>query len=67
MLSVRGRELARVPSPRGALQRPISAADLAAKVADLCGDRLRGVLGDLDAPAANVLAAAGLRAGHAAP
>jgi 2-methylcitrate dehydratase PrpD len=61
VLSIGGRELARIPCPRGAPERPASAADLAAKLADLAGDRLDGVLDDLDAPAARVLDAAGLR------
>ena len=61
VLSAGGRELARVPCPRGAPQRPASAADLAAKLADLAGDRLAGVLDDLDAPAGRAMDAAGLR------
>ncbi|MGO9751334.1 MAG: MmgE/PrpD family protein [Solirubrobacteraceae bacterium] len=61
VLTVQGRELARVRCPRGAPDRPIAAADLAAKVADLCGDRLHGILENLGAPAANALLAAGLR------
>jgi 2-methylcitrate dehydratase PrpD len=56
-----GRELARVPSPRGAPERPVGAAELAGKVADLAGDSLDGVLHALHAPAAAVLDAAGLR------
>jgi len=61
MLSAGGRELSRIPCPRGAPERPASASDLAAKLADLAGDRLEGVLHDLDAPAARALDAAGLR------
>jgi len=61
MLSAGGRELSRIPCPRGAPERPASASDLAAKLADLAGDRLKGVLHDLDAPAARALDAAGLR------
>jgi 2-methylcitrate dehydratase PrpD len=57
------RELARIPCPRGAPERPASAADLAAKLSDLAGDRLDGVLDDLGAPAARALDAAGLRIG----
>ena len=34
--------------------------DLAAKLADLAGDRLDGLLDDLDAPAARAVDAAGL-------
>ena len=60
VLSVAGRELARVRCPRGAPERPVAAADLAAKVADLAGDRLHGVFEDLRAPAATALHAAGL-------
>jgi hypothetical protein len=61
VLSVAGNELARIPCPRGAPERPVTASELAAKVAELAGDRLRGVLDDLRAPAAAVLDAAGLR------
>jgi len=61
VLSVAGQELARVPYPRGAPQRPAAASELAAKLEDLAGDRLHGLLADLDAPAASALAAAGLR------
>jgi 2-methylcitrate dehydratase PrpD len=52
-----GRELARVPYPKGAPENPASADDLAAKVADLAGGRLDGVLARLEAPAADVLEA----------
>ncbi len=62
VLSSEGRELARIPCPRGTPERPASPEDLAAKLADLAGDRLDGVLDDLDAPAARALDAAGLRA-----
>jgi 2-methylcitrate dehydratase PrpD len=61
VLSAGGRELARVPCPRGAPKRPASAADLAAKLSDLAGDRLDGVLDDLQVPAARAVDAAGLR------
>jgi hypothetical protein len=61
VLSTEDRELARVPCPTGAPERSASGADLAAKLADLAGDRLDGVLDDLDAPAARALDAAGLR------
>jgi 2-methylcitrate dehydratase PrpD len=60
VLTLAGRELARVPCPRGAPQWPATAADLAAKMEDLAGDRLYGVLDDLDAPAEGALRAAGL-------
>jgi 2-methylcitrate dehydratase PrpD len=59
-------ELARVRCPRGAPERPATPADLAAKIADLIGDRLTGVLEDLEAPAGDALRAVGLdRAGAA--
>jgi 2-methylcitrate dehydratase PrpD len=60
-LTVAGRELARVSCPRGAPDRPLAPSELAAKVTDLTGDRLHGVLDDLDSPAAAALHAAGLR------
>jgi 2-methylcitrate dehydratase PrpD len=50
-------ELARVPCPRGAPERPVSAVELAGKVADLGGGRLDGILDDLSAPAATALGA----------
>ncbi len=59
ILTRAGHELARVPCPPGAPERPVSSAQLARKVADLTGDRLDGVLDDLDAPARAVLDAAG--------
>jgi len=52
-------ELARVAGPSGSPSRPASAADLAAKVRDLAGARLNGLLDDLDAPAAVALAVLG--------
>jgi 2-methylcitrate dehydratase PrpD len=51
-----GRELARVPGPKGSPMRPASPSDLAAKVTDLAGDRLDGLLDDLDAPARTAVA-----------
>jgi 2-methylcitrate dehydratase PrpD len=60
-LRIGGSELGRVLCPRGAPDRPAAAGDLAGKVSDLAGDRLRGVLDDLGAPARAVLDAAGLR------
>ena len=63
VLSADGRELARVGCPRGAPERPATATDLTAKLSDLAGDRLDGVLDDLGAPAARALDAAGLRLG----
>lgn len=56
-----------VPAPRGAPDRPASAADLAGKLQALAGGRLDGVLAELQAPAAAVLAAAGLAPGPPAP
>jgi 2-methylcitrate dehydratase PrpD len=61
VLRTEDRELARIACPRGAPERPASADDLAAKLSDLAGDRLDGVLDDLDAPATHALDAAGLR------
>jgi 2-methylcitrate dehydratase PrpD len=55
-----GEELAHVASPPGSPERPLAPSELAAKVADLAGDRLDGVLSDLAAPAAAALDAAGL-------
>jgi hypothetical protein len=60
-LTVAGKEVARVPGPRGAPDRPVTATELAEKVSDLAGDRLDGVLSDLAAPAAAALDAARLR------
>jgi 2-methylcitrate dehydratase PrpD len=62
VLTAGGSELARVLCPRGAPERPVTPAELAAKVADLAGDRLTVVLEDLGAPAADALRAAGLAA-----
>ncbi len=62
VLTAVGRELARVPCPRGAPERPVGASELAGKVRDLAGDRLDGALDDPRAPAAAVLSAAGLAA-----
>jgi 2-methylcitrate dehydratase PrpD len=60
VLSAAGGEVARVPWPRGAPDRPANSDDLADKIASLAGDRLVGALENLDAPAAQVLHAAGL-------
>jgi 2-methylcitrate dehydratase PrpD len=59
-LRIAGHEVLRVAGPRGAPENPVAEDDLAAKVADLAGDRLDGVLEDPQRPAAEVLAAAGL-------
>ena len=61
VLTAGGHELARVPCPKGAPERPIAASELAAKVTELAGARLDGLLDDLDAPAAAAVDAAGLR------
>ena len=60
VLCVAGDERARVRYPRGGPERPVTAAELDAKVADLAGDRLNGTLEDLRADAATLLRAAGL-------
>jgi 2-methylcitrate dehydratase PrpD len=60
VLSASGAELARVPCPRGAPERPAAPGDLAAKLADLTGGRLEGLLDDLAAPAAHAAGASGL-------
>jgi 2-methylcitrate dehydratase PrpD len=62
VIGAAGREWARIPCPQGAPERPAAASDLAAKVADLTGGRLDGVLSDLDAPATLAVDAAGLGA-----
>jgi 2-methylcitrate dehydratase PrpD len=49
-----------IDSPAGSPARPVSPSHLAAKVADLAGDRLEGALEDLDRPATSLLSAAGL-------
>ena len=61
VISAGDRELARIQCPQGAPERPASPASLAAKLSDLAGERLDGVLDDLEAPAARALDAAGLR------
>ena len=60
VLRLDGAEVARVTTALGSPERPMGAAQLAAKVRDLAGDRLQGALGDPTRPAAEVLAAAGL-------
>jgi 2-methylcitrate dehydratase PrpD len=67
VLTVAGVEIARVPCPRGAPSRPAEAPDVAAKVADLAGKRLDGILDDPGVPAATVLDAAGLGRGGQLP
>jgi 2-methylcitrate dehydratase PrpD len=61
VLAASGKPIARVEYPSGAPERPVAASQLASKLADLAGDRLDGLLADLDAPAADALRAAGLR------
>jgi 2-methylcitrate dehydratase PrpD len=61
VVSAGGVELAQVSCPRGAPERPVSAADLADKVTQLAGDRLTGILAEPAAPAAVAVDAAGLR------
>src|SRR3954447_5932605 len=51
-------EVARVPAALGSPARPMDDAALAAKVRDLTGDRLDGLLDDATAPARRVLDAA---------
>jgi 2-methylcitrate dehydratase PrpD len=53
-------EIARVPHSLGSPARPMSGAQLQAKVSGLAGARLDGALDDPARPAAEVLAAAGL-------
>jgi 2-methylcitrate dehydratase PrpD len=60
VLTLAGREVVRLPGPRGAPGRPVTEAELRTKIFDLAGDRLSGVLDDLTAPAAVALRAAGL-------
>jgi 2-methylcitrate dehydratase PrpD len=61
VLSAERGELARVSCPRGAPERPVTEAELAAKLADLTGNRLDGVFDDPDASAGTALEAAGLQ------
>lgn len=60
VLKLAGREAIRVDGPRGAPEHPVTEAELAGKVSDLAGDRLRGMLDDPQRPAVEVLRAAGL-------
>jgi 2-methylcitrate dehydratase PrpD len=60
VLKVSGADAVRVDGPRGAPGRPISEAELAAKVSDLADDRLDGVLDDPGMPARELLRVAGL-------
>jgi 2-methylcitrate dehydratase PrpD len=60
VLRVAGADAVRVDGPRGAPGRPITEAELAAKVFDLAGDRLEGALDDPGMPARELLRVAGL-------
>jgi 2-methylcitrate dehydratase PrpD len=60
VLRVAGAEAARVTTALGSPERPMDAGQLAAKVRDLAGERLDGMLDDPVRPAAEVLTAAGL-------
>ena len=59
VLALRGEEVARVPASRGSPEAPMSDQQLAAKCELLAGDRLDGLLDDLDAPATSLIAAFG--------
>jgi 2-methylcitrate dehydratase PrpD len=61
LLDVDGERVARVEAALGSPARPMDAARLQAKLEDLAGDRLDGVLDDLEAPVAHVVDAASLR------
>lgn len=60
VLRLDGAEAARVTTALGSPERPMDAGQLAAKVRDLAGERLDGMLDDPARPTADVLAAAGL-------
>src|SRR4029077_13058797 len=59
VLTAGGAEIARVPCPRGAPERPAEASDLAAKLWDLAGERFDGILDDPGVPARPGLPAPG--------
>jgi 2-methylcitrate dehydratase PrpD len=61
VLRAGGEEVARVTAALGSPQRPMNADQLAAKVRDLAGDSLDGVVDDDDRPAAHALGAARLQ------
>jgi 2-methylcitrate dehydratase PrpD len=63
VLKLAGREVIRLAGPRGGPERPVTEAELAAKISGLAGDRLDGALDEIGAPAAGVLRAAGLSPG----
>jgi 2-methylcitrate dehydratase PrpD len=58
LIEVDGRQLARVEAAIGSPERPMDEAALAAKVRDLAGERLTGILDDPDRPAGELLRAA---------
>jgi 2-methylcitrate dehydratase PrpD len=60
LIATGGETLARVETALGSPARPMDGQALAAKLHGLAGDRLDGVLDDPAAPAATVVAAAGL-------
>jgi 2-methylcitrate dehydratase PrpD len=60
VLTAGGEELARIEAPTGAPERPVTAGELADKVADLAGHRLDGLLDDPGIAAADAVDAAGL-------
>ncbi|MFZ0040784.1 MAG: MmgE/PrpD family protein [Solirubrobacteraceae bacterium] len=57
VVALGGREPVWVECPRGAPGRPLQPAELHAKVKELAGDRLEGLLDDPSRPAAEVVAA----------
>jgi 2-methylcitrate dehydratase PrpD len=60
VLRVDGEEVSRVEWPRGAPDRPVTQPELRGKLVDLAGDRLAGLLDELDRPASAAVDAAGL-------
>lgn len=60
VLEAGGERAGHVEAALGSPARPMDEARLRAKVRELAGERLDGVLDDLDAPVARVVAAAGL-------
>ena len=60
VLRLEGRDVAHVTAALGSPERPMDSAQLQAKVRELAGERLDGILDEPQRPAAEVLAAAGL-------
>jgi 2-methylcitrate dehydratase PrpD len=58
-VEIDGEQVARIETALGSPARPLEADQLAEKVRELAGDRLDGILGDLDRPAAGLMAALG--------